>query len=153
MITLQSGMVNGFYLSSGTLKYLTEFSYTRTNIEYTSGSIDDLSQDEITFIHHRYFLNKSFKYGIHTNSTSYVDLQNGNTLILGGSYWKFFGYDKLTLGKDFYYSIYGINLPKQLVNIAENKPITPQLDYEASKLFIRFTDFSDFSTLISKKEL
>ena len=52
----------------------------------------------------------------------------------------------------------GVNLPKQLVDIAQDKPITPMLEYEASKLYIRYTDeiitdFSDFSTLISKKEL
>jgi carbamoyl-phosphate synthase large subunit len=52
----------------------------------------------------------------------------------------------------------GINLAKQLVDIANKKEIKPQLDYPAGKMYVRFvdeiiTDFSEFSNLMSKKEL
>jgi carbamoyl-phosphate synthase large subunit len=52
----------------------------------------------------------------------------------------------------------GINLPKQLVNIANNKDVKPQLQYPSGKLYVRFTDeiitdFSEFSQLMTKKEL
>lgn len=51
-----------------------------------------------------------------------------------------------------------INLPKQLVQIANNETVVPQLDYPAGKMYVRFTDeiitdFSDFSQLMTKKEL
>ena len=52
----------------------------------------------------------------------------------------------------------GVNLAKQLVDIANNKEVKPNLSYDAGKMYVRFTDevitdFSAFSTLMSKKEL
>ncbi len=52
----------------------------------------------------------------------------------------------------------GINLPKQLVDIANDKDIEPKLDYPSGKMYVRFTDeiitdFSEFSALMTKKEL
>jgi len=51
-----------------------------------------------------------------------------------------------------------INLPKQLVKIANGEKVLPQLDYPAGKMYVRFTDeiitdFSEFSQLMTKKEL
>ena len=52
----------------------------------------------------------------------------------------------------------GINLPKQLVSIANDKKVKQNLDFPAGKMYVRYTDeiitdFSDFSKLMSKKEL
>jgi len=52
----------------------------------------------------------------------------------------------------------GINLPRQLINIANNQDVKIQLQYEVGKMYVRFTDevivdFSEFATLMSKKEL
>jgi len=52
----------------------------------------------------------------------------------------------------------GVNLAKQLVDIANDKEVKPNLNYDAGKMYVRFTDevitdFSAFSTLMSKKEL
>jgi carbamoyl-phosphate synthase large subunit len=52
----------------------------------------------------------------------------------------------------------GINLPQQLINIANNQDVKTQLQYEVGKMYVRFTDevivdFSEFATLMSKKEL
>ena len=51
-----------------------------------------------------------------------------------------------------------INMPKQLVKMANGNEIKPQLSHATGKMYIRFTDelitdFSDFSTLMMKKEL
>ncbi len=52
----------------------------------------------------------------------------------------------------------GINLAKHLVDVANGKKVEPQLDYPAGKMYVRFTDeiitdFSEFSQLMTKKEL
>ena len=52
----------------------------------------------------------------------------------------------------------GVNLPQMVVDIMSGKPVQPQLDYPANKMYVRFvdeivTDFGDFITLMSKKEL
>jgi len=52
----------------------------------------------------------------------------------------------------------GINLPKQLVNIADKKEFESELEYKFGKMYVRFTDeiitdFENFSKLITKKEL
>ena len=49
-------------------------------------------------------------------------------------------------------------MPKQLVEMANGREPTPQLNYQTGKMYIRFTDelitdFSNFSTLMMKKEL
>jgi len=100
-----SGSINGFYASSGTLSYLLEFSYTYTDIKYKS-STDNLTQNEYTFIYNRYWNDHAVKVGIHTNSTTDKSLKNGTTLIIGTSKWKWFGYSKLTYGLDYYNTSY-----------------------------------------------
>lgn len=52
----------------------------------------------------------------------------------------------------------GINLPKQLVQMAEGLSVKSQFEYDTGKMYVRFVDevirdFSDFSTLMIKKEL
>ena len=52
----------------------------------------------------------------------------------------------------------GVNLPQMVVDIMSGKLVQPQLDYPANKMYVRFvdeivTDFGDFITLMSKKEL
>jgi carbamoyl-phosphate synthase large subunit len=52
----------------------------------------------------------------------------------------------------------GVNLPKQLIKLANGMTIEPLFSYATGKLYIRFTDelitdFSDFSTLMTQKEL
>ncbi len=52
----------------------------------------------------------------------------------------------------------GVNLPQMVVDIMQEREITPQLSYPNNKMFVRFTDelvtdFSDFTTLLGKKEL
>lgn len=52
----------------------------------------------------------------------------------------------------------GVNLPQIVVDIMQKKDITPILSYPNNKMYVRFTDeivtdFSDFSTLLTKKEL
>ena len=52
----------------------------------------------------------------------------------------------------------GVNLPQMVVDIMQEKEVTPILTYPNNKMYVRFTDeivtdFSDFSTLLTKKEL
>ena len=52
----------------------------------------------------------------------------------------------------------GINLPKMVIEIMEGKEVEPQLDYPQNKMYVRYvdeliTDFSNFITLLSTKEL
>jgi carbamoyl-phosphate synthase large subunit len=51
-----------------------------------------------------------------------------------------------------------VNLPKQLVDIANGLDVKPNIEYPTGKMYVRFTDeiitdFSDFSKLMTKKEL
>ncbi|MDQ7044431.1 MAG: ATP-grasp domain-containing protein [Sulfurimonas sp.] len=52
----------------------------------------------------------------------------------------------------------GVNLPEMLVDIMQEKEIKPQLEYPQNKMYIRYTgefvtDFTNFSKLLSSKEL
>jgi len=52
----------------------------------------------------------------------------------------------------------GVNLPQMVVDIMQEKDVAPILTYPSNKMFVRFTDelvtdFSDFTTLLGKKEL
>jgi len=52
----------------------------------------------------------------------------------------------------------GINLPQMVVDIMQEKEITPQLDYPNNKMYVRYTDefvtdFTDFIKLLGTKEL
>ena len=117
-----SGTINGIYFSSGTLSYLTEFTYSHTDIKYKY-STNNLVQDEFTFLYSKYFIDKFYKLGIHTNTTTDTTLQNGTTLILGVGGWKYIGYNKVSYGVDLYHSYYtnSIESPdkKDYVHISE----------------------------------
>ena len=138
-----SGTINGVYVSSGTLSYLTEFSYTSTDVKYKQ-STDDLKQNEFTFVYNRYFKTHSFKVGIHSNSTTDDTLQNGSTLILGMQKWKYKGYSKFTYGLDYYNSFYGngqdLNDNNATVTVIQ---FTPYFSY--------YKPYRRFSSLISGK--
>ena len=52
----------------------------------------------------------------------------------------------------------GVNLPQMVVDIMQDKEITPQLEFEQNKMYVRYTgefvtDFTDFTKLFSTKEL
>ncbi len=52
----------------------------------------------------------------------------------------------------------GVNLPEMVVNIINGKEFKSNLEYQPNKMYVRFveelvTDFTDFTTLLSKKEL
>lgn len=52
----------------------------------------------------------------------------------------------------------GVNLPMMVTEIMEQKQLTPKLDYPKNKMYVRYTgelvtDFTDFMTLFSTKEL
>ena len=52
----------------------------------------------------------------------------------------------------------GINLPQMLTDIMAGKEVETKLEYPSNKMYVRFvdelvTDFTDFTTLLSKKEL
>ena len=52
----------------------------------------------------------------------------------------------------------GVNLPQMVVDIMLGKRVIPQLEYPSNKMYVRYvdevvTDFSDYITLMSKKEL
>ncbi len=52
----------------------------------------------------------------------------------------------------------GVNLPEMVVNILNGKEFKSNLEYQPNKMYVRFveelvTDFTDFTTLLSKKEL
>lgn len=124
-----SGTINGFYASSGTLNYLMEFSYAATDIKYKYATTN-LTQDEFTFVYNRYWKSHALKVGIHTNSTTDKSLQNGITLILGGSKWKWYGYSKLTYGLDYYTTEYanGQDLEDNNVSVRVNQ-LSPYISY------------------------
>jgi len=131
------------YFNTGTLSYLTEFSYVRTDITYNN-STTALSQDEFTFIYKRYFEDYSYKFGLHMNSTTDRDLENGTTTILGIGAWNYFGYSKLSYGLDYYYSTYAnaTDLSFQKNSIIVN---------ELSGYMSYYTPFQSFSNLFAIK--
>jgi len=52
----------------------------------------------------------------------------------------------------------GINFPKQLIQLAKKETVSKNFNYQTAKMYVRFTDelitdFHDFSTLMTKKEL
>jgi carbamoyl-phosphate synthase large subunit len=52
----------------------------------------------------------------------------------------------------------GINLPQMVVDIMAGKEVTQQLDYPQNRMYVRYTgefvtDFKDFMTMLSSKEL
>ncbi len=52
----------------------------------------------------------------------------------------------------------GVNLPEMVINIMNNKEFKSNLEYQPNKMYVRFveelvTDFTDFTTLLSKKEI
>jgi len=52
----------------------------------------------------------------------------------------------------------GVNLPLMVTEIMQGKEITPQLEYPQNKMYVRYTgefvtDFTDFTKLLSTKEL
>ena len=138
----KSGNINGFYFSRGDLSYLTEINYAHTDIKYKQQS-EHLKQDELTFVYNKYKLKYAVKAGIHINSTSDKDLQNGNTVILGLNSWKYIGYNKLSYGFDFYSSIYknGKDLNNNSATVRVDQ-ITPFISY-----FKYYTNFSNFISL------
>jgi len=137
-----SGVISGVYFSSGTLSYLTEISYSHTDIKYKYLT-QHLTQDEVTFVYSRYFLNYAYKIGVHTNATTDKDLQNGTTAILGLNGWKFFNRAKLSYGVDFYNTYYpngkDLNDNNKSININE-------LSFNVA-YFKPFVSFSNFISL------
>jgi len=126
-----SGTINGVYFSTGDLNYLTEISYSSTNISYRNSNISDLVQNEATFIYHKYTKKYATKIGFHANSTTDTDLQNGLTMIVGISSWKYYGYyKKLSYGVDYYNSYYanGQDLDQNATKVTVNQ-ITPYVSY------------------------
>ncbi|SFV74597.1 hypothetical protein MNB_SM-3-488 [hydrothermal vent metagenome] len=101
-----SGSVNGIYISSGTLSYLMEFTYTHTDIRYKYNT-KNLLQDEYTMSYSKYFLDHSYKVGIHTNTTTDTDLQNGVTFLTNFNKWKWKNrLTKINYGGSLFYSYY-----------------------------------------------
>lgn len=52
----------------------------------------------------------------------------------------------------------GINLPQMVIDIMQNKEVQTKLSYPSNKMYVRFTDelitdFNDFTTLLTQKEL
>lgn len=134
-----SGTMQSVYLSTGTLSYLTEFNYVFTDIRYKYNT-NNLVQHEYTIKYSRYFPTFSYNLGIHTNTTTDTDLQNGTTFILGTNKWKYFGYKKLSYGIDIYHSYYtdgkDLHDNNRTINISQ---ITPSLSYY--KPFKSFANF------------
>jgi len=138
-----SGTINSIYYSSGTLSYLTEFSYSHTDIRYKY-TTQNLVQDEIVFLYSRYFIDHLYKVGIHTNTTTDTNLQNGITLIGGYTKWHWFQKKKFNYGVNIYHSYYtngtDLNENNSSVKITQ---LTFNLGY--------FTPFKLFSNFVSSK--
>jgi carbamoyl-phosphate synthase large subunit len=83
-----------------------------------------------------------------------------------------FEFEAISNGKDIYLieinprfpawvyfaTMLGVNLPKMLIDLIQGKKVKKNFDYSSEKMYVRYveetiTDFSNFSTLISKKEL
>jgi len=131
------------YISTGTLSYLTEFAYSRTDMTYNN-TVQTLSQDEFTFVYNRYFVGYSYKFGLHMNSTTDTDLENGTTAILGIGAWNYFGYSKLSYGLDYYYSTYANAID---LNFQKNSIIVNELSGYVSY----YAPFQSFSNLFAIK--
>jgi len=138
-----SGTINGVYLSSGTLAYLSEFSYSYSDLRYKE-STTNLEQNDFYFSYSRYFFNHSYKIALHTIATSDTNLQNGSTFIIGYSRWNYFGTTKLTYGIDFYHSFYtnGLDLNEEKKAISLNQ-LTGYISY--------FKPFKSISNVLSLK--
>jgi carbamoyl-phosphate synthase large subunit len=58
----------------------------------------------------------------------------------------------------YFATMLGINLPKIMIDLINNKDVKQNFEYAVEKMYVRFTeetmaDFNKFSTLISKKEI
>jgi len=58
----------------------------------------------------------------------------------------------------YFATMLGINLPKMIIEILKGNKIKPMLEYPVEKMYVRFVDetvrdFSDYSKLLSQKEL
>lgn len=137
-----SGTINGVYLSTGTLGYLAELTYAHTDIRYKYLT-KNLTQDEYSMSYSKYFLNYSYKVGLHTNTTTDTDLQNGTTLMLGFNKYKWRGKNKLSAGADLYYSYYtnGTDLDENNASIGVTQ-ISLNVSYYAS-----FDSFANYISL------
>jgi len=101
-----SGYISGLYYNTGTLSYLSEFTYTHTDIRYRYIT-QNLVQDDYAMAYSHYFINSSYKIGVHASSTSDKDLQNGVTLLLDYNRWKWFNAkQKISYGVGLYQSYY-----------------------------------------------
>jgi hypothetical protein len=126
----KDGNLYGVYASRGDLSYLMEFSYLHNVINDKQSQNASLEQDEFTFVYGHYFTDISYKLGLHYIHTDDLDLGDGYTLIAGVSKWKWFDYDKLTYGADFYNSYYsdGRDLSGRQTPIYVNQ-LTPHISY------------------------
>jgi len=138
------GILDGFYLSNGSLSYLLEINYSKIKLKYKDSLIPELLQEEMSLKYNKYYYKYSYKVGLHTNSTTDTSLQNGNTIILGLKGWKYYNYNKLTYGVDYYHTMYanGTNLENEIKKININQ-ITPYVSY--------FNYFSNFQNNVKLK--
>lgn len=100
----------GVHATVGTLKYLIEVDYLKTDISYKNTSFENLNQDDITFAYGRYFENFMLRGGIHYISNNDPILGDGYVGFgtLGG--YNYVGYDKYSYGVEAYYSKYDNNV-------------------------------------------
>ena len=100
----------GAHATVGTLKYLVEVDYLKTDITYKDTTLGELNQDDISFAYGRYFENFILRAGVHYINTNDPLLGNGYVgfATIGG--YNYVGYDKYTYGIEAYYSSYDNNV-------------------------------------------
>ncbi|HIP20237.1 MAG TPA: hypothetical protein EYG70_03845, partial [Sulfurimonas sp.] len=100
----------GAHATVGTLKYLVEVDYLKTDITYKDTTLGELNQDDISFAYGRYFENFILRAGVHYINTNDPLLGNGYVgfATIGG--YNYVGYDKYSYGIEAYYSSYENNV-------------------------------------------
>ncbi|MDQ7068370.1 MAG: hypothetical protein Q9M40_10600 [Sulfurimonas sp.] len=96
----------GVHITKGTLEYLLEFDFLKTDIRHKDVNLENLSQNDLSFAYGRYFKSYMYRGGFHYISTNDPILGGGfvGFVSLGG--YKYLGYDKYTYGVEAYYSRY-----------------------------------------------
>ncbi len=102
----ESATLYGVHITKGTLEYLLEFDFLKTDIRFKDKTSENLTQNDISFAYGKYFNNYMYRGGFHYISTNDPILGGGfvGFVSLGG--YKYLGYDKYSYGVEAYYSRY-----------------------------------------------
>lgn len=105
-----SATLYGVHATIGTLDYLIELDYLKTDISYKDTTFENLDQDDITLAYGQYFKSFMLRGGVHYLKNNDPILGNGLVGFASIGGYKYVGYDKYSYGVKAYYSQYDNNI-------------------------------------------